>query len=51
MPPGLCDRLGRSFDLRLEFAIGGQGKPLSDRSGHDSLALAHLAAKVQRMFG
>jgi hypothetical protein len=36
MPPGLCDRLGRSLDQRLELAIASQGKVLSDRGGQDS---------------
>jgi hypothetical protein len=46
MPPGLCDRLGRSFDQWLELAIGGQGKPLNDRAVQDALAAFYFSEIV-----
>ncbi len=39
MPPGLCDRLARSFEQRLELAIGGQGELLGDRSRQNPIAV------------
>jgi hypothetical protein len=52
MPQGLRDGLGRSFNQRLELAIGGQGKLLDDRGGQNALAISevsHIIAELAQL--
>jgi hypothetical protein len=52
MPPGLRDGLGRSFNQRLELAIGAHGELLDDHVGQDALAaldLRNIVAELSQL--
>jgi hypothetical protein len=49
MRHGRRNRLCRSLDQRLEFAIGAHGKPLDDRRRQDALAIAEVSDIVTKL--